>query len=206
MVPDTRSLLDVNEADRQAVIDGILQNISLENQSKQGDVEDAFKDLEALMVRAGDMVKLVQTLNTKLNQQQSVSASSGFSSAEEEAAQTFLRSSLVQLGLPAPAVTADMMADERMYLDGLAKELGGLLTGSPGTMDAQGLMVGRNGKGLVGMDEVWGLWNRVRGVCESTVGAESAEVIAKRYMGSQSARLPLGFPKDDTTPSSTYKT
>jgi ESCRT-II complex subunit VPS36 len=206
-VPDLRRHDSLwRELIAKAAADGILQNISLENQSKQGDVEDAFKDLEALMVRAGDMVKLVQTLNTKLNQQQSVSASSGVSSAEEEAAQTFLRSSLVQLGLPAPAVTADMMADESMYLEGLAKELGGLLTGSPGTVNAQGLMVGKNGKGLVGMDEVWGLWNRVRGVCEYSIKLASVKMIAKPYMGFPSACLPLGFSKDDTTPLSIYQT
>jgi ESCRT-II complex subunit VPS36 len=118
------------------------------------------------MIRAGEMVKLVQTMNTKLNQQKSMPGSSGNAGEEDEAAQTFLRSSLVQLGLPAPAVTSDMMADERMYLDGLAKELGGLLTGKVGVPNADGLMVGRNGKGLVGMDEVWGLWNRARGIGE----------------------------------------
>lgn len=118
------------------------------------------------MVRAGEMVKLVQTLNSKLTQQQGVAAGQTTSGGtEDEATQTFLRSSLVQLGLPAPAITSDMVADERKYLQGLANELGGLLTGKSGR-EEEGLMGGRNGKGLVGMDEVWGLWNRARGVCE----------------------------------------
>lgn len=122
------------------------------------------------MVRAGEMVKLVQTLNTKLTQQQA-NASTGANGtvdgrSEDEATQTFLRSSLVQLGLPAPAITSDMVTDERKFLEGLAKELGGLLTGKTGGREDDCLMVGKNGKGLVGMDEVWGLWNRARGVCE----------------------------------------
>jgi hypothetical protein len=38
--------------------DGILANIELENRSKREEVKDAFEDLEALMVRAGEMVRL----------------------------------------------------------------------------------------------------------------------------------------------------
>ena len=146
-----------------------MQNISLENKAQQGDVENAFKDLEALMIRAGDMVKLVQTLNSKLTQQQNQRSppnGPGGPGQEDDETQTFIRSSLVQLGLPAPAITPDMVADERKYLEGLANELGGLLTGKTGGREDDGLMVGRQGKGLVGMDQVWGLWNRARGVCE----------------------------------------
>lgn len=138
---------------------------------KQDQVTDAFSDLEALMIRAGEMVHLVQTLNQKLTvQQEQKSLSSpqagnqGQLQGEDESTQTFLRSSLVQLGLPTPAVTMDMAASDRAYVDGLAKELAGLLTGGG---RSEGIMLGKNGRGLVGMDEVWGLWNRARGVCES---------------------------------------
>lgn len=63
------------------------------------------------------------------------------------------------------------MKDERAYLDALAAELGGLLTGSgagEGKLkgQAEGLMMGSNGKGLLGLDEAWVIWNRARGVCE----------------------------------------
>lgn len=152
--------------------DGILQTISLETKTKQEDVQDAFKDLEALMVRAGEMVRLVKDLNTKLDQSQrqksalshgSTASATPSTAGEDEATRTFLQSSFVQLGLPAPALTQDMVADEKKYVQGLAAELGRLLTTSHG----EGLMVGKNGRGVVGLDQAWGLWNRARGVCES---------------------------------------
>ena len=133
------------------ILDGILQTMSLDAKVKDEHMKDAFKDLEVLMVRAGEMVKLAQGLNARL-------ASAG-GVTEEEA--TLIKSSLVQLGLPAPALTQDMVRDEQMYLQGLAKELGGLLTGSS---SERGLMIGSAGRGVIGLDEVWGLWMRARGV------------------------------------------
>ncbi|KAI5453584.1 Vacuolar protein-sorting-associated protein 36 [Naganishia albida] len=151
-------------------IDGILANIDLENKAKTEEVKDAFEDLEALMVRAGEMVKLVQSLNAKLATSAPKPTTNGSPDPEAET-RTFLRSSLVQLGLPVPAITQDaaMMKDERAYLDALAAELGGLLTGSGSGAEKrksrpQGLMVGSHGKGILGMDEAWVIWNRARGV------------------------------------------
>jgi len=72
-----------------------------------------------------------------------------------------IRTSLVQLGLPAPALTQDMVRDDRAYHEGLAKELGFLLTGREGKA---GLMLGTGSRGVIGLDEVWGLWMRARGV------------------------------------------
>jgi ESCRT-II complex subunit VPS36 len=51
-----------------------------------------------------------------------------------------------------------MVRDDRLYLEGLAKELGVLLVGRDGQ---SGLMGGR---GVVGLDEVWVIWMRARGV------------------------------------------
>ena len=99
-------------------------------------------------------VKLAQSLNAKL-------ATSSSTSDEET---TLIRSSLVQLGLPSPALTQDMAKDQERYHDGLARELGQLLTGHEGRA---GLMVGSEARGVIGLDEVWGLWMRARGVCES---------------------------------------
>jgi len=101
---------------------------------------------------------MAQALNAKL-------ATSGSSSDEET---TLIRSSLVQLGLPSPALTKDMEKDQEKYHEGLAKELGQLLTGHDGTKRG-GLMVGAEGRGVIGLDEVWGLWMRARGVCELVI-------------------------------------
>lgn len=132
-------------------------------------MQTAFADLEALMLRAGEMVRLAQSLNQKLSSQQQAGASSPTGSpqgqtTEEEA--TMIRTSLVQLGLATPALTKEMVKNERAYHEGLAKELGGLLTGRDGE---SGLMVGEGGRGVVALDEVWGLWMRARGVGASLI-------------------------------------
>lgn len=95
---------------------------------------------------------MAQSLNAKLSTSGAVT--------NEEA--TLIQSSLVQLGLPAPALTADMVRDEQKYSQGLAKELGQLLTGAES--GGKGLMTGQEGRGVIGLDEVWGLWMRARGV------------------------------------------
>ena len=57
-------------------------------------------------------------------------------------------------------VTLDMMKDkdEQKWYEELARELGRVLQGSP-----KGLMSARR-RGIVALDEVWGGWNRVRGI------------------------------------------
>ncbi|OCF36674.1 ESCRT-II complex subunit VPS36 [Kwoniella heveanensis BCC8398] len=150
-----------------AGIDGILQTMDINAKSRNQHMKSAFADLDALMLRAGEMVRLAQSLNAKLtSQQQAASSGGGIQPSEEEA--TMIRTSLVQLGLAAPALTQDMVRDERKYHEGLAKELGELLTGRFSREVAQGktegLMLGSQGRGVIGLDEVWGLWMRARGV------------------------------------------
>lgn len=131
--------------------------MTLEAKVKDDSMQDAFKDLEVLMVRAGEMVKLAQSLSAKLPQ-----------TPQNSQEETLLRTSLVQLGLPTPALTQDMVRDDRLYLEGLAKELGTLLVGRGGS---GGLMLGESGgngngqgRGVVGLDEVWVIWMRARGL------------------------------------------
>lgn len=81
-----------------------------------------------------------------------------------------IRTSLVQLGLPTPALTQDMVRDNRAYHEGLAMELGSLLMGRAGKA---GLMLGPGSRGVLGLDEVWGLWMRARGVGESRAKTHS---------------------------------
>ena len=158
----TDSASERNTPRSAAGIDGIMQSIKLDSQTQSDHMQDAFRDLEVLMVRAGEMVKIAQSLNAKLTAQQS---SGGANVTEADA--TLIRSSLVQLGLSAPALTQDMVRDERKYHLGLAQELGRLLTGSTsmiGGKGGQGLMIGEGGRGVIALDEVWGLWMRARGV------------------------------------------
>jgi ESCRT-II complex subunit VPS36 len=75
-----------------------------------------------------------------------------------------------------------MVKSDREYHEGLATELGGLLTGhvdGDGGRKGQareGLMVGPGGRGVIGLDEVWGLWMRARGVGEFAESTESVSL------------------------------
>ena len=141
-------------------------------------MEDALADLEALMVKWKDMVKLAQDLNDRLTAASTPahtvipgispgttsSATTLSTQAVEPEEATFIRSSLAQLGLQmanAP-VTQDMVRDERDWYEELAKELAGVLegTGAKGK-GGDGMMRKR---GIIALDEVWGGWNRARGV------------------------------------------
>ncbi|EGN92648.1 hypothetical protein SERLA73DRAFT_79454 [Serpula lacrymans var. lacrymans S7.3] len=184
---------------RRTGIDGILRTVETSAQNSESDLSNALQDLEALMVKAKDLVHLAAELNEKLTASSTITTqppraptaspfSSSYSSTStpapsnaplfstttlvpstepEEAA--FIRSSLSQLGLQmsnAP-VTMDMIRDERSWIEELARELAGVLQGS-----ADGLAGNKTGKfigimkerGIVALDEVWGGWNRARGV------------------------------------------
>ena len=126
------------------------------------------------MHKARDMVKLAAELNEKLttvSSSKSISQTwSPYQPSEEPEEATFIRSSLSQLGLQisnAP-VTMDMMRDERKWLEELARELGRLLQGSWNETPNRNNGAGSGGimknRGVIALDEVWGGWNRVRGV------------------------------------------
>lgn len=126
-------------------------------QGRETHMKDALQDLEALRVKAKDMVKLAAELNEKLT----IASTSRSSSEPEEA--TFILSSLSQLGLQMSntPVTLDMMKDERKWFEELARELAGVLQGTT----KAGIMKER---GIIALDEVWGSWNRARGVGTSS--------------------------------------
>lgn len=153
-----------------------MQNMDSSAEHTERGMNDAFADLEAFMAKAQSMVRLAQQLNDQLaatTARRAASPANPYGDAEllepEEA--TFVRSSLAQLGLGmknAP-VTLDMSRDERRWVEQLARELAGVLQG-------EGEGAGRRGearegmmhsRGIIGLDEVWGGWNRARGVCES---------------------------------------
>jgi ESCRT-II complex subunit VPS36 len=147
-------------------------------QSTATDMSNALQDLEALMVKAKDMVRLAAELNERLTAATTSASSSPaasnnpsltVASSEPEEA-TFIRSSLSQLGLQMTntPVTQDMMKDERRWTDELARELARVLQG---TNDGPGRRGGNEGgggmmgdRGIIALDEVWGGWNRARGI------------------------------------------
>ncbi|KIY44855.1 hypothetical protein FISHEDRAFT_67272 [Fistulina hepatica ATCC 64428] len=138
---------------------GILQTVETSAQGQASGMKDALKDIDALMIKARDMVQLAADLNERLTAATAERSSSLSSSSNTEPeSATFIRSSLAQLGLQMEntPVTQDMVKDERRWIDELARELARVLQGGNG-----GLMASR---GIIALDEVWGGWNRARGV------------------------------------------
>jgi len=139
-------------------------------------MSDALQDLEALMVKARDMVKLAAELNERLTAVTasnslvpSLATGQSLSTSTEPEEATFIRSSLSQLGLQmenAP-VTQDMIKDEQQWMEELAKELAWVLQGGRGKKGAVRVGMMRD-RGIIALDEVWGGWNRARGVGKSS--------------------------------------
>lgn len=196
-------------------IDSILASVDSTSRAQNDDMQGALKDLEALMRKAKQMVEFAEALNAKLTKQEQAAAAAREAGLPDTAPQpdqeaaTLIRSSLVQLGLPAPAITEDMARDQDEYHRELARELAGLLLGTGGR--TVGLMgAGKfaakgksgdslprisddelKGRGLVGLDEVWCVWNRARGVA----------LVPPQALRSAAAFLP-----DITSPSVRIKT
>ena len=139
--------------------DGLVRGVETSAQSTQLDLDDALKDLGALMVKTRELVRLAGELNDRLTAVTELNAPS--SGAGQEAA-TFIRSSLAQLGLRMTnvPVTLDMARDEKRWYEQLARELAAVLQGTGGK-NGPGMMGNR---GIIPLDEVWGGWNRARGV------------------------------------------
>ncbi len=191
---------------RKAGIDGILRAADSTNREQTADMADALKDLEALMQKAKQMVDLAESLNNKLVRQEAASgaAASGLGKSvegqvvtESSEAATLIRSSLVRLGLPAPAVTEDMARDEVEYHQELARELAQILLGNEGlmgrgTVARKGQAFSKSatpqylqsdlmrGRGLIGLDEVWCVWNRARGV--ALVSPKALHTVAAKFL------------------------
>ncbi|KAK7680805.1 hypothetical protein QCA50_016114 [Cerrena zonata] len=152
----------------QGGLNSILRTVENTAANTQSNMEDALQDIESLAVKARDMVRMAEDLNEKLTVATATHTASNIIEPEEA---TFIRSSLSQLGLQMPnaPVTLDMMRDERRWHEELARELASVLQGNgsswkqPGTNDEQGGGMMRK-RGIIALDEVWGGWNRARGV------------------------------------------
>lgn len=169
---------------RRVGIEGILSAVDLQAREDTSDMQDALRDLEALMMRAKKMVDFAEALNAKLNKQESMQTDQ----SNDEAA-NMIRSSLVRLGLPTPAITSDMAKDEMEYYLQLAKELASLLYAPKQPLIGTGKVLNqprsdleqsqivalsskltqnefdrKEGQGIMSLDEIWCIWNRARGV------------------------------------------
>lgn len=103
-------------------------------------------------------------MNEKLSVQEATATTSSATTSEQDT--TLIRSSLLSLGLPTPAVTSDMIKEEKAYHLELARELAGVLGNFMGSRTSKGGRgrLGKEKRGIIGLDEVWCIWNRARGV------------------------------------------
>ncbi|TFK47161.1 hypothetical protein OE88DRAFT_1772963 [Heliocybe sulcata] len=146
-------------------VSGIMTSVQNNAQQRNTSISTALSDLEALMSQAQHMVALASELTEQIRVAEAKAKAEGRGSlsdgTEEGEAANFIQTSLAQLGLSmtnAP-VTQDMMKDERKWMEELARELSGLTQQE--RKKTSGIMRGR---GIVALDEVWGGWNRARGV------------------------------------------
>ncbi|KAH9815775.1 EAP30/Vps36 family-domain-containing protein [Melampsora americana] len=142
-------------------IDGIMRSMDSKLLADQTELNEGLKDLEALMTKAKEMVQMAQVLNSKLT---ALESQTNQTEPNDQRNLTIVRSSLLKLGLPTPAITSDMMENDESYEIELTKELAGLLSRELDG-DRSVLIDGKVGsRGIVSLDEVWCIWNRARGV------------------------------------------
>ncbi|CAD7066037.1 unnamed protein product [Tilletia caries] len=128
-----------NNARSGAGIEAILRNTSLTHSQASSHMLDSLADLDALQKRAKGMVEMAEKLNAQLSRLEADERKArernttpggggggGADTVDRDSA-TLIRSSLVMLGLPSPAVTEDMVAERSIYELELARELAGLL-------------------------------------------------------------------------------
>lgn len=114
-------------------------------------MQTALHDLEGLMAQAKEMVQLAESFNRSLREHEAARKQL------PEDAQFIIGSSMARLGLGGGQTNSEFGSGKQGGNgdEELAKELGRLLTGDEGLM--------RN-RGMIALDEVWGAWNRARGI------------------------------------------
>ncbi|KAI5475724.1 phosphatidylethanolamine N-methyltransferase [Pseudohyphozyma bogoriensis] len=146
----------------------ILKTIELNTKSKEDEMDDALKDLDRLMRNAREMAR---TLFMPSQEASNPSSTISPSTANQKA---LVRSSLQSLGLPA-AVTADTVNERGDYHEALAKELSGILWRKP-TAGEYPIMA----HGVIGLDEVWCIWNPLVSPSDLTLAAPYLSLNAPR--------------------------
>ena len=137
------------------------------------------------MVKARDVVRLAQDLNDRLSATTSSTTSSlPYSSSlpSEPKEAMFIRSSLspFRLQMANAVVTLNMIKDEKTWEEQLVWELANVIQGSRSGKDIL------RGRGIIGLDEVWGGWIHARGICEyacnSIAQPHRSDVLGSSYM------------------------
>ncbi|EGU11464.1 Vacuolar protein sorting-associated protein 36 [Rhodotorula toruloides ATCC 204091] len=169
-----------NGSSSGAGIDAIMRGIDLDARDREDSLDEALRDLDSLMARAKNMIALAQSINAQLAVTSATDPSAV--SAETAEAASLATSSLQSLGLLSAPVTAQDVADSSRYHAQLAQELASVLQKGQ-VMEKQG--------GVIGLDEVWCLWNRARGVAlTASLEEQQQEEIEGPAPGGEPAQPP----------------
>ncbi|CAG8497742.1 1377_t:CDS:2 [Paraglomus brasilianum] len=124
-------------------ISGIMKNVAQNQEEQKETLDQAFKDLDALMAKASDMVKLAQSIKMKLNKD---SSESEVSADDDSTFSTYL----LELGMSNPVTKKDSGS---IYHQELARQLAEFLSA-----------LLHKHKGMMVLTDVYCLFNRARGV------------------------------------------
>ncbi|KAI8589289.1 EAP30/Vps36 family-domain-containing protein [Geranomyces variabilis] len=125
-------------------ISSIMRNVEQINARVTTTVDEAFSDLDALMDKAAEMVKLAESISNKLAQTSATNAG-----ADDSSEMATFRSYLIELGVDSP-VTKKSTGD--MYATELARQLADFLHRALATRG-----------GMIALTDLYCLFNRARG-------------------------------------------
>ena len=118
-------------------------------------LQSSFQDLEALMLRAKDLIALAEQLANKL--------SSLPTSTSTVDARVALRESTELLGLDTPIVTKEVAGGQDAYLSELARQIAEFLTSVDPRLESKESLLRREG-GIIPLIDLFAMYNRARGV------------------------------------------
>ena len=107
-------------------ISRIIQDAESINKEREETLSDAFRDLDALMAKASELVGLAESITAKLSREQVTSTSTDAEQAVYEAETHEFREQLLHLGI-ATQVTQSVSSQASEYHRELARELVDLL-------------------------------------------------------------------------------
>ncbi|CAG8614898.1 2886_t:CDS:10, partial [Acaulospora morrowiae] len=170
-----------NESNSDLSLGGISAILNKAEQNKKEQEEtltQAFKDLDGLMAKAAEVVKLVESINNRVNKEPTDSESS---IDETNAFRTYL----LELGIPNPVTKAFDYRDSAgsIYHKELARELAEFL---------EKILVKENG--MMALTDIYCIFNRARGV-----SLISPDDLYKACSLFESLNLPMRLRNDEQT-------
>ncbi|KAJ3102030.1 Vacuolar protein-sorting-associated protein 36 [Phlyctochytrium planicorne] len=144
-------------------ISRIMKSVDRESKQRDATLSEAFQDLDSLMAKASDMVKLAESITSKMPAPGAGAASSDEKNADPQIAA--FRKYLVELGINNP-VTREATGD--LYVKELAREIAEFLSKLMNTSSSAVTPGQPRGRTMMPLVDLYCMINRARGVaCEA---------------------------------------